>query len=99
MCTRRFCTDSIFSGQAVAANADSIVDRHFMRPMREAVASLNELVIEWNDVGQIREVDWGRMRSLDFQENLRARDRLAKELPSKACLLCGDFKDHVRRML
>lgn len=74
-----------------------MVDRHYMRPMREAVASLNDLVLEWSSLGQIREVDWGRMRSLDFQENLRARDRLAKELPGKSCLLCGEFKDHVSR--
>lgn len=64
--------------------------------MREALASLEALVLEWCKVETIPEVDWARMRSLDFQEALRSRNALVKGLENRACLLCSDFDDHVR---
>lgn len=63
--------------------------------MTNAVASLNEVAKEWAEADQIPEVEWTRMRALDFQDALRRRNELAQKLTSKACLLCGSFKDHV----
>ena len=64
--------------------------------MRNAVTALSSLVSAWVTEGNIHEVDWSRIRLLDFQELLRERDHLAGQLSSFACLLCEDFATHVR---
>jgi antiviral helicase SKI2 len=74
---------------------DAIVDRHLINPMREVIKSLAEIVEEWISAGTIPEVEWIRMRSLDFQEVLRARNELARQLDKYTCTLCGDFEHHV----
>lgn len=74
---------------------DAIVERHLIAPMRDAIKLLADLVAEWTSAGTIPEVDWARMRSLEFQEVLRARDELVERLKQRACILCGDFENHV----
>jgi antiviral helicase SKI2 len=64
--------------------------------MKEGVGLLAELVHEWTTVGNIPEVDWSRMRSLEFQETLRDRNALMHRVTSTACVLCGEFEEHVR---
>lgn len=66
--------------------------------MREAVAQLAGLVREWVEAEQshVPEVDWGRMRQLEFQDVLRKRDTLVQTLPYNPCLQCEDFEVHVR---
>jgi antiviral helicase SKI2 len=63
--------------------------------MHEAVMSLAEIVEEWISAGAVPEVEWVRMRSLDFQEILRARNELVRRLDTYSCTLCGDFEHHV----
>ena len=63
--------------------------------MNNAVAALNELAKTWVQNGTVSEVDWSRLRGLEFQEALRLRENLAKKLEGSACVLCADFKDHV----
>lgn len=63
--------------------------------MNKAIDALADVANEWATSGSIAEVDWNRMRVLEFQESIRARDALVAKLPSHACLLCSDFKDHV----
>jgi antiviral helicase SKI2 len=63
--------------------------------MREALALLQGLVDEWSTSTAIPEVDWARMRALDFQDTLRSRNSLVKRLEGRACLLCSEFNDHV----
>lgn len=63
--------------------------------MNEAVHSLRGILDQWCSLGNIPEVDWRKMRSLEFQETLRTRDTLVKQLDSAGCTLCGDFDDHV----
>lgn len=72
-----------------------IVDRHKISAMNKTIGALGEVIEEWTADGNIPEVDWSRMRALDFQESIRTRDALAAKLPNHACLLCADFKDHV----
>lgn len=64
--------------------------------MNSAVASLSSLVAGWISDGAVPEVDWSRIRLLDFQELLRERDYRASQLTVSACLLCEHFADHVR---
>jgi antiviral helicase SKI2 len=65
--------------------------------MREALALLQGLVNEWSATTALPEVDWARMRALDFQDALRSRNTLVQRLQGRACLLCSDFNDHVSR--
>lgn len=67
--------------------------------MREGISLLEAVIEEWSSATAIPEVDWARMRSLDFQELLRARNGLTRRLENRECLLCGNFDDHVREFL
>ena len=64
--------------------------------MREAVKSLDAMVQEWHASGAVPEVDWSRMRTLDFQEVLKSRNESARRLQDHTCTLCSDFDHHVR---
>ncbi|KAF8524040.1 antiviral helicase [Gautieria morchelliformis] len=87
---------SLVSNRNIKVDVNAIVDQHRIAPMREAVAQINAVIREWVEAEQslIPEVDWGRMRQLEFQETLRRRDSLAQGLLSKSCLLCPDFDSH-----
>ncbi|KAI5124130.1 hypothetical protein M0805_000941 [Coniferiporia weirii] len=85
-------TSKTFSKEKV--DFSDIIDRHRISVMNAAVSVLNEVVKDWAAAGHIPEVEWNRMRALEFQEALGTRNELAKRLPSFACLLCGSFKDH-----
>ncbi|KIM88714.1 hypothetical protein PILCRDRAFT_2912 [Piloderma croceum F 1598] len=85
---------SIVTSRTIKVDVDAIVERHLVNRMDEAVNSLAEIVKEWVSAGTVSEVEWIRMRSLDFQEALRARNELAKRLDQYSCTLCGDFEHH-----
>jgi antiviral helicase SKI2 len=75
---------------------DEILNRLLISRMNEGVAALHPLVNEWMDVGVITEVDWNRVRVLEFQDLLRSRNSLAKHLGDKECLKCPELAKHVR---
>jgi len=66
--------------------------------MNEAVEQLNGIAQEWkdNNASVVPEVDWSKMRQLEFQENLRSRNALESRLEGKGCILCQYLDDHVR---
>ena len=64
--------------------------------MNAAIAELQSCVDEWVVAKAIPENDWDRMRGLNFQELLRTRSTLVKQLESRICTQCNDFDDHVR---
>lgn len=78
------------------------MERLLIRPMRATVELLEEVVRSWivdsegesSDRG-IPEVNWGKMRSLDFQETLQDRRVLEMFNRDRSCLLCPDFDVHV----
>ncbi|KAF7307331.1 ATP-dependent RNA helicase [Mycena indigotica] len=80
---------AMITGRTVKIDVDAIVDRHLISRMREALALLQGLVHEWNASTVIPEVDWARMRSLEFQETLLARNSRVEKLSGRECLLCG----------
>jgi antiviral helicase SKI2 len=66
----------------------------------EATLSALQGMYESLKIGEsIPEVEWTRMRQLDFQEALKARNSLADRLKSMSCQLCADFAEHVSRIL
>lgn len=76
----------------------SIVDRHLISKMREAVGGLEVLQNKWHDE-MIPEVEWGRMRALEFQETIRARDVLMARSGHYQCIQCPDFKNHASAII
>lgn len=64
--------------------------------MRDGIAGLQTCIDEWLSTKAMEEVNWSRMRALEFQEILQSRDILAKRLEDRACVLCADFNNHVR---
>ncbi|GBE77514.1 Putative ATP-dependent RNA helicase [Sparassis crispa] len=78
----------------IKVEVDLIVSGHRISSMQHAIGSLSMVLSDWIASGRIPEVDWSRIRSLDFQETLRSRNELAKRLPGYACILCEDFDDH-----
>ncbi|KAL1661387.1 NUC185 domain-containing protein [Schizophyllum commune] len=73
---------------------DAIVDRHLISRMRDGIAQLGALVEEWSSAAEIPEIDWSRMRALEFQEILRERTRLVDRSRDSVCLHCPDFGRH-----
>lgn len=65
--------------------------------MNDVVAQLNAVVHQWisEDLDCVPEVDWSRIRQLEFQELMTKRQTLASELPGMACLKCLKFDDDV----
>lgn len=68
-----------------------------IRPMREAIELLDQAARSWSssETRDIPEVDWSRMRSLNFQEVLQSRSEMEKLMQNRACTLCADFDTHV----
>jgi antiviral helicase SKI2 len=66
-----------------------------MSPMNDVITQLGALANEWANNNHIPEVDWARMRLLDFQDLLNRRNTLVKRLEGSACVLCEEFEPHV----
>lgn len=78
------------------------MERHIIRPMQATVELLGEVMRSWivdsekeSSDRKVPEVDWGKMRSLDFQETLQYLRILEKTNRDRSCLLCPDFDIHV----
>ena len=78
------------------------MERHLIRPMRETANHLQEVVRSWvvdsergSSDRKIPEVDWRKMKSLNFQEALRSRGTLEERNSNRSCLLCPEFDVHV----
>ncbi|THV06548.1 ATP-dependent RNA helicase [Dendrothele bispora CBS 962.96] len=82
------------SDKTIKVDERAICDRGLISKMNEAISLLGEVSEEWIENGLVPEIDWGRMRMLEFQEALTARNELIKRLPGYACLLCENFEDH-----
>ena len=78
---------------------NEIVDVHRISRMNEGIAALRQHVNEWIEAGAIPEVDWSRVRVLEFQDTLRSRDSHAKHLGDKECLKCPEVAEHVRSFI
>lgn len=66
-----------------------------MSRMTAAITQLGDLVNEWVDNDHVPEVDWTRIRSIDFQELLNRRNIALKRLEGLGCVLCETFEPHV----
>jgi antiviral helicase SKI2 len=93
----------LVTSRTVKIDIDMIIDKQRISFMNEAVSLLRGILDEWtrrearvDGDAEIPEVDWGRMRQLEFQEALRSREAIGKRLVGKGCVLCEQFEEHVR---
>ena len=63
------------------------------------MTSLAEIYTELSTSSELPEVDWSRLRSIEFQESLRQRISLSDRTAKLGCQLCPDFVDHVSSLL
>lgn len=65
--------------------------------MNEAIRQLSVVLEEWAPNSSIPEMDFTRIRTFEFQEDLLKRDLVSKGLQGRSCLLCENFHEHVSR--
>ncbi|CAG7851695.1 DExH-box ATP-dependent RNA helicase DExH11 {ECO:0000305}; AltName: Full=AtHELPS {ECO:0000303/PubMed:21535471}; AltName: Full=Protein SKI2 homolog {ECO:0000303/PubMed:22511887}; Short=AtSKI2 {ECO:0000303/PubMed:22511887} [Serendipita indica DSM 11827] len=84
------------TNRVIKPDIDMILERQRISVMREIVEQLQEIATEWHNASppRIPEVEWSKMRQLEFQENLRSREALEKRLEGKGCTLCEHFNEH-----
>ncbi|KAG9222318.1 hypothetical protein CCMSSC00406_0002653 [Pleurotus cornucopiae] len=80
--------------RVIKVDVELIVDRHRITPMREALKQLQTVACEWISTRDIPEIEWAKMRSLEFQETLQFKNTQVKALANKSCVLCEDFDAH-----
>ncbi|KIK70472.1 hypothetical protein GYMLUDRAFT_65706 [Collybiopsis luxurians FD-317 M1] len=85
---------SMVTDRTIKVDVGAIADRHLISRMREAASMLQSIAEEWCQSGNIPEIDWNRMRMMEFQEALQSRNSLLTQLEQKGCLLCKEFEDH-----
>ena|SRR6267154_3221432 len=72
-----------------------MMEGHLMSRMNDTIAQLGVLANEWANINHVPEVDWTRIRSLEFQDRLTRRNTRLKRLEGPACVLCKEFEPHV----
>ncbi|KAH7881181.1 ATP-dependent RNA helicase [Lentinula edodes] len=85
---------SLVTDRTIKVDVGAIADRHLISRMREVISVLKGIAEEWCNIGTIPEIDWNRMRMMEFQEVLQFRNSLLTQQENKGCLLCNDFEDH-----
>ncbi|CCM03670.1 uncharacterized protein FIBRA_05814 [Fibroporia radiculosa] len=93
-CSVPFASITMVSANIIKIDVDFIVSGHRISYMNDAIQSLSAVLAQWLQSDDIPEVDWSRIRSLEFQDNLRRRSGLMDRLASCSCTLCEDFEDH-----
>ncbi|KAI0830808.1 antiviral helicase [Trametes gibbosa] len=85
---------AMVTNRSIKVETEWIVEKHRISYMNDAIRSLQQVLAEWVRAGSIPEVDWSRLRALEFQELLRARNELVPPLDRFTCVSCPSFDDH-----
>jgi antiviral helicase SKI2 len=80
-------------------DVNAVLDKNNPEAIESTLSALQGMYESLKSGESIPEVEWTRMRQLDFQEALKARNSLADRLKSMSCQLCADFAEHVSRIL
>jgi antiviral helicase SKI2 len=73
----------------------AILDRRLISALKATCFQLEELGAEWKARSYPPEVEWARMRSLEFQDALRIQAALLKKLDTFDCVRSADFEEKV----
>ncbi|PFH52329.1 hypothetical protein AMATHDRAFT_57402 [Amanita thiersii Skay4041] len=86
---------SFVTHKVVKVDVENILLRRISK-LNEGIAELKVLIEEWKEHGTIPEVEWGRMRSLEFQDIIRSREDLTRSMSNRSCFSCPEFRDHYK---
>ncbi len=84
--------------RTVKVESVAILNLNKADAINDTLESLSALHQDLTSVPVLPEVEWSRMRMVDFQEVLRQRNKLVKRIDGMACRLCADFDEHVSVM-
>ncbi|KAG8904178.1 hypothetical protein FRB99_002126 [Tulasnella sp. 403] len=62
--------------------------------MQAAAVRIQDVCRDWIRQGLIPELDWAKMKKLEFQECLRERNAMAQRLNGRVCTSCPNFESH-----
>ncbi|KAI0652358.1 antiviral helicase [Trametes meyenii] len=85
---------ALISNRTIKVDADYIVEGHRKSHINAAISALQDVLGGWPKLESVPEVDWSRLRALEFQELLRARNELVPRMNSFACTACPNFEEH-----
>lgn len=80
-------------------DVNAVLDKNNPEAIEATLSALQGMYESLRSGESIPEVEWTRMRQLEFQEALKARNKLAERLKLMSCQLCADFAEHVSRIL
>lgn len=86
---------SLLVNRNIKVNVVDVLDKRNEEAINECVGGMIEMYTQLSAEEKLPEVDWSRIRSIDFQESLRHRNNLSTRIPKLECTLCGDFEEHV----
>ncbi|KAF8628226.1 hypothetical protein AX15_004008 [Amanita polypyramis BW_CC] len=84
----------LVTNRTIKIDVGLILTRRAAKVNEDIALLLQELLREWRSQQKIPEIDWNRVRAMDFQETLQARNALAERLRARACLHCPNFTKH-----
>lgn len=70
---------------------DAIID---LDETSEALDELYSIAQEWAASNLILEMDWSKIKQIDFQQLLREKNELARKMASCLCQTCPNISDH-----
>lgn len=86
---------SLVTSCTIKVDVDEIVERHRISTMLDGIKSLSGILQDWlTSQKDIPEVDWSKIRLLDFQETLQQRNMIVQRNSNRGCLQCSSFIPH-----
>ncbi|KAF9270829.1 ATP-dependent RNA helicase [Marasmius fiardii PR-910] len=85
---------ALVTDRVIQVDVSAVVERRRITSLNQTVTLLLEVLSDWKTTGSIPQIAWDKIRMLDFQETLIARDSLVSRLEGKTCVLCEDFGKH-----
>lgn len=82
-------------GADTQADSIGIVDKKSAEAREKVMHGVAEIYEEVSSLPSLPEVEWDRLRAMEFQDLLRQRTSLMDRLEKLQCTKCPDFDDHV----
>lgn len=89
---------SVVVNRLLKVNSSGIVDKRSAELCEKAAHDLGVMHEELGGMSykDLSEVDWSRIKQLQFQDVIRQRALTMDRLKKLGCVLCEDFDEHVR---
>ncbi|KAH7107002.1 antiviral helicase [Auriculariales sp. MPI-PUGE-AT-0066] len=84
----------MLTNRTIKVEVDSIIDKGRVSASNDAAQQLRDVLTEWLTTEELPEIDWSKLRALDFQDALQARNTATQSLKKMSCQLCSDFESH-----